>query len=354
MRGRFICALFLVACAGLARPAAAGPLLLFDVSNNRVIYASEPDRPWYPASLTKIMTAYLAFEAIRSGKLSLESKLVSTEESAKMPASKIGIPVGGEISMDLGLRSLIVKSANDVAVMIAEAVSGSHDAFIGRMNETAKRLGMTSTHFVNPNGLPAEGQKTTARDLALLSVAVLKEYPQYAYYWAMPRLQIGKRRLRSHNTLLQSFEGADGIKTGFICDSGFNVVASATRNGRQLVAVVLGSPSPTDRTVRASNLLAYGFETYSWQLYFNAHTLRTLPIDNGGGKLVSIRDTITAWTCGGRAARASRAAARAQRQARLRRAKELQKRRKADEKAPAKPDNAVRTATKPAAITKPQ
>ncbi len=102
MRGRFLCALFLVACAGLAKPAAAGPLLLFDVSNNRVIYASEPDRPWYPASLTKIMTAYLAFEAIRSGKLSLESKLVSTEESAKMPASKIGIPVGGEISMISG------------------------------------------------------------------------------------------------------------------------------------------------------------------------------------------------------------------------------------------------------------
>ena len=296
--------------------AVAGPMLLFDVSNERVLYSVDADRPWYPASLTKIMTAYLAFEAIKQGKLSLDGKLVSSEVSAKMPASKIGIKVGGQISVELGLKSLIVKSANDVAVMIAEAVSGSHDAFIVRMNATARRLGMTATHFANPNGLPDPAQRTTARDLARLTVAVLRDFPEHAHFWAMPRMRIGRRRLRSHNSLLRTFKGANGIKTGFICDSGFNIVASAERDGRQLIAVVLGAPSPRDRGIRAKNLLDYGFNTYGWQLFFNSNTLDTLPKDAAGLNLASVRETVTAWSCGGRAARRARRRARLKRLAR--------------------------------------
>ena len=299
--------------------AAANPTLLFDMSNGKVLYAEEADRLWYPASLTKIMTAYVVFEALKRGDLTLESKLVSTETAAKEPPSKIGLPIGAEISLELGLRALIIKSANDVAVMLAEAVSGNRDAFIVRMNETAKRLGMARTNFVNPNGLPVAGQVTTARDLARLAMAVQRDFPEHAHYWKTPYLRIGKRRLRSHNSLLRTFEGADGIKTGFICDSGFNIVASASREGRRLVAIVLGSPSAKDRGVRAQSLLEHGFLTHGWKLYFSSNTLDSRPVSTTSNEVVSIRKQVLGWSCGNRVAK--RRASRKKRRRKLRRAR---------------------------------
>ena len=264
-----IYALFLT--LALAAPSAsAKPTLLFDMSNGKVLYAEDADQLWYPASLTKIMTAYVVFDALKRGDVTFETKLVSSETAAKEPPSKIGLPIGAEMSMDLGLRALIVKSANDVAVMLAEAVAGDTAGFIRRMNDTAKRLGMTRTHFVNPNGLPVPGQVSTARDLGRLAVAVQRDFPQHAHYWKLPHFKIGKRRLRSHNSLLRTFEGTDGIKTGFICDSGFNIVASATRDGRRLVAIVLGSPTAKGRGIRAESLLEHGFLTHGWKLYFGS------------------------------------------------------------------------------------
>ncbi|MBU1174605.1 MAG: D-alanyl-D-alanine carboxypeptidase [Alphaproteobacteria bacterium] len=295
--------------------AAASPTLLFDFENRKVLYAEDADRLWYPASLTKIMTAYVAFEAIKQGKLTLESKLVSSETAAKAPPSKIGLPIGAEISLELGLRSLIIKSANDIAIMIAEGVAGSEQAFIERMNATAQRLGMARTHFVNPNGLPVEGQVTTARDLAKLTMAVLNDFPEHAHYWATPYVRIGKARLRSHNSLLRTFDGADGVKTGFICDSGFNIVASATRAGRKLVAIVLGSASAKDRGIRAENLLDHGFLTLGWKQLLASQTLDSLPVSTKSSEIVSIRDEVTGWSCGNRTA--------ARRRARLRRARLL-------------------------------
>jgi len=278
----------------------AGPLLLFDVSNSKVLYAEEADRLWYPASLTKIMTAYVVFEAIKKGELTLETKLISSETAALAQPSKIGLPIGAEISMDLGLRSLIIKSANDVAIMLAEAVSGSEAAFVARMNETAKRLGMARTHFVNPNGLPVPGQVTTARDLARLASAVLHDFPEHAHYWGTPYMRIGKRRLRSYNSLLRKFQGADGIKTGFICDSGFNIVASATRDDRQLVAIVLGSPSAKDRAFRARNLLEHGFLTHEWKAFFTPASLESMPASTTSDEVISIRKQVKEWACGNR------------------------------------------------------
>lgn len=280
----------------------AAPTLLFDMSSGKVLYAEEADRLWYPASLTKIMTAYVVFEAIKQGKVTLETKLTSTETAAKEPPSKIGLPVGAQISMDLGLRALIIKSANDVAVMLAEAVSGDKETFIALMNRTAKRLGMTRSHFVNPNGLPIPGQVTTARDLARLAVAVQRDFPEHAHYWKTPYLRIGKRRLRSHNSLLRTFDGTDGIKTGFICDSGFNIVASATRDGRRLVAIVLGSPTAKDRGVRAQSLLEHGFLTHGWKLFFSSTTLDTLPVSTTSNEIVSVRKQVLGWSCGNRRA----------------------------------------------------
>lgn len=296
-------------CAALlgSASAQAGPKLLFDPADGRVLYAEDVDDRWYPASLTKLMTAYLVFEALEAGRITPETKITTSEAAHAQPPSKIGLPVGGEMSVDLALQALIVKSANDVAVMLAEAVGGSEQAFVDRMNATAARLGMTETHFVNPNGLPADGQVTTARDLARLSIAVTREYPKYQHLWALPNFRIGKRRLGSHNGLLKTYVGADGLKTGFICDSGFNMVASATRDGRQLMAVILGEPSGQVRTLRAASLLDHGFATYGWKQLFGSPSLETLPVSSSPKPVVSVRDTVTSWSCGRRPSRVVKA-----------------------------------------------
>jgi D-alanyl-D-alanine carboxypeptidase len=214
------------------------------------------------------MTAYLTFEALRNGKLNFKSKISVSKNAHAQAPSKIGLPIGAAMSVDLALRALLVKSANDVAVMLAEAVAGSEPAFIKRMNETAKKLGMRRTRFVNPNGLPDDRQITTARDMGYLARGLIKDFPEYKEYLALPYVKIGKRRLRNYNKLLRTFEGADGMKTGFVCASGFNLVASATREGRQLVAVVLGGRTGSQRNARAAKLLEHGFKRYTWRSLF--------------------------------------------------------------------------------------
>ncbi len=283
----------------LAAPSSyAGPTLLFDAGNGGVLYAEEPDDEWHPASLTKIMTAYVTFTAIREGKIKLDTKIPCSEAATLQPPSKVGLPVGAELTVETALQVLIVKSANDVAVMLAEAVGGSEAAFVEMMNATAKRLGMTRTHFVNANGLPAAEQVTTARDLAKLARAVTREYPEYGGWWALPEVRIGKIRLTSHNGLLRTFEGADGLKTGFICDSGYNVVASATRDGRRLMAVVLGEASGYERTIRAASLLEYGFQQYGWKQLFNTVSIDSMPLDPGAKGPISVRQQVVSWECG--------------------------------------------------------
>ena len=278
--------------------AAAGPALLFEPSNGKVLYAEDQDNLWYPASLTKIMTAYVTFNAIKSGKLKLEDKISCSMVATLQPPSKVGLPVGGELTVEIALQAVIVKSANDVTVMLAEAVAGTETAFVQLMNDTAKKLGMSRTSFVNTNGLPDPNQYTTARDLAKLARAVVIEYPEFARYWSMPEVRIGKRRLGSHNALLKTFPGADGLKTGFTCDSGFNVVASATRDGRKLMAVVLGELSGNERAIRAASLLEHGFQSYGWKELFNTTTLDNLTADPAAKTLVSVRDTVASWDCG--------------------------------------------------------
>ncbi len=277
----------------------AGPALLFDATDGRVLYSEDQDHQWYPASLTKIMTAYLTFEAVKSGRLKLTDKMKVSEKAHEQPPSKVGLPIGAEMGVEMGVQALIVKSANDVAVMLAETVGGSEEQFVQLMNDTARRLGMTKTRFVNANGLPHADQVTTARDLAKLSRAVLRDFPEQAPLWAQVDVQIGRLRLRSHNGLLRSYEGADGLKTGFICDSGFNVVATATRQGRKLVAVVLGEPSGRDRTVRAASLLEHGFQSYDWKQIFNSATIDNMPIAADAKGVVSVRQSVTAWNCNG-------------------------------------------------------
>ncbi len=271
---------------GASVPAAAGPALLVEPSTGLVLYAEDADLPWRPASLTKLMTAYITFEAIRDGTLSPEDTVTCTQHAQSQPPSRLGLAVGAQLKVDLAVKALIVKSANDVAIMLAEKIAKTEENFVDLMNRTAARLGMTNTHFVNPNGLPlfiaenVEGPDqsvTTARDMAILASMILKEFPQYASIFAMTEVKIGNRLVTTHNGLLKSYEGADGMKTGFICAAGYNVVASATRNGRQLVAVVLGENSGAARTMRAAGLFEHGFEIYPWKAVL-APTLATWPV----------------------------------------------------------------------------
>jgi D-alanyl-D-alanine carboxypeptidase len=248
--------------------ASAGPALVFEPYNGTVFYAEDPDAQWFPASLTKLMTAYVAFQAMKAGTVKPDTKAVCSKRATQQAPSKLWLKEGESITLETALKVLIVKSANDVAVMIAETVAGSEDAFVQRMNEAAQRLGMTRTSFANANGLPDERQVTTARDLAKLARAIIIEFPEYADIFTTIQVQVGKQVLRTHNGLLVSLPGADGMKTGFICESGFNVVASATRDGRKLVAVVLGEQSVATRRVRATDLLENGFKRYFWKSLF--------------------------------------------------------------------------------------
>jgi D-alanyl-D-alanine carboxypeptidase len=249
-----------------ARPVAAEALLVVEVDSGKVLHAEQAATPWYPASITKIMTAYVALRAVKEGRMKLDSLLRVSQNAAAAAPTKMGFPPGTTVTLDNAIKMLMVKSANDIAVVVAEGVGGSVEGFADLMNSHARRIGMTQSNFVNPHGLPADQQITSARDMAMLARVVLREFPEYNYYWSLPGIRLGKRVYRNHNNLMGRYEGTDGMKTGFICASGFNVVATATRGNKRLIAVVLGSPSPAVRAVKAAQLFERGFQVgpLSW------------------------------------------------------------------------------------------
>ena len=222
---------------------AAGPSVLFDPATGEVISNDRAGEPWYPASLTKLMTSYLVFKKLKLGQLKLDQKIPVSEIAHAQPPSKIGVPVGKTVSVDFALQALLVYSANDMAYVLAEATGGTWQNFVASMNETARSLGMTGTHYANPNGLFEPRQITTARDVAILASTILAEFPEYSHYFAQPHVAVGKRKLANRNSLIRQMPEADGMKTGFVCNSGFNLVASATHEGRKLVTVVFGAQS---------------------------------------------------------------------------------------------------------------
>lgn len=244
--------------AGLA-PALANPTLLFELKTGRILQHQDVFQRWYPASLTKLMTAYVTFRAVQAGELQLDSPIKISKKASSQQPSKMGYQPGSVIRLDNALKMMLIKSANDIAMAIGENVGGSEPAFVERMNAEAQRLGMTGTHFANPNGLFTPDQYTTARDLALLVMAIRNEFPQYASYFSIEGLQAGKTAIMNYNLLVGRLPGADGMKTGFVCASGFNMIGSATRNGETLVAVVLGEQSAVTRAEAAARLLDSGF-----------------------------------------------------------------------------------------------
>ena len=240
---------------GTARAAS----LVVDVETGQVISADAPNHLWYPASLTKMMTVYLALSEIEAGRLSFDDKIKVSAYAAGQSPVKFGLKAGQVITVRQAINATIVASANDAAVALAEKVAGSEDSFALRMTSMARDLGMARTVFRNASGLPNDGQVTTARDLAVLASALLRDYPKHYPLFNQRAVTIGKRSRGTVNSILGSYAGADGFKTGFTCGSGYNLVASATRDGRRLVGVVLGSPNRGQRVMEMTALLNRAF-----------------------------------------------------------------------------------------------
>jgi D-alanyl-D-alanine carboxypeptidase len=266
-----------IAALGTSR-ASAEALLLIEAESGKVLYAENATYPWYPASLTKLMTIYVVLHAVKDRRLTLDSLITVSQFASVQKPAKMGLIPGMQVTVDNALKMLMVRSANDVAVVLAEGVSGSVENFADQMNTASMRLGMTQSSFVNPNGMPAEDQISSARDLAILARALIREFAEYDLYWRVPAIRYGGKVTQNYNKLLGRFPGTDGMKTGFICASGFNLVASATRNGRRLIAVVLGSASSGARTAKAVLLLERGFNGagLAW-LAPSLGTVETLP-----------------------------------------------------------------------------
>ncbi len=239
---------------------AAGPALLFDPFSGEVISQNRAGEPWYPASLTKLMTSYVIFKQLRDGKLKLDQELPISELAHSQPASHTGLPAGKTVTVDFALQALLVYSANDMAYVLAEGAEGSPDGFAREMNSVAQSMGLTSTHFVNPNGLFDPRHISSARDMGVIAALIINQFPEYLHYFSQPDVAVGKRRLPNHNSLIRIMPEAVGMKTGFVCNSGYNLVGSAIRNGRQLVSVVLGARSGNARTAQSKDMLQQGFD----------------------------------------------------------------------------------------------
>ena len=233
--------------------------LVVDAESGEVLLAEQASAAWHPASLTKMMTVYLALEALDVGAMELTTTLAVTPRAAAQPPTRIGLDTRDTITVEEAIEAIIVRSANDAAVALAEAMGGTERAFAALMTAKAQELGMAGTVFHNASGLPHPDQVTTARDMAILARAIIRKFPLYYDVFATRWTSFRGRNLPTYNGLLVSYAGADGLKTGFTCASGYNVVISAVRNGRRLIGVVLGAKSGAARTAQMRVLLDNGF-----------------------------------------------------------------------------------------------
>ena len=234
--------------------------IVMDAHTGEILYSERGDSPRYPASVTKVMTFYLAFEALASGRLHLNDLLVVSPLAAAQPATKLGLRAGETITVENALHAMAVHSANDMAVAISERVGGTESRFAALMTLKAQQLGMTNTRYVNANGLPDSRQITSAHDIAILTRAILRDFPQYYSFFGQQEFTYRGRTMYNTNHLLGKMPGVDGLKTGFTNAAGFNLDASAMRNGHRLIAVVMGSTSSAVRNADVEGLLLTGFD----------------------------------------------------------------------------------------------
>lgn len=256
---RLLCLLLVLPAAPLGGAAAAA-LLSVSFEDGRILEAQEADRLWHPASLTKLMTAYLSFEALALGHLEWEQELTVSKSAGSQPEVALGLSQGDKITVGKAVEAMLLRSANDAAVVLAEAVAGSEERFSQQMTQTARRLGMTRSNFVNANGLPADEQLTTARDMAILARALLIDLPRRYPLFGKGGFNYGSAWLGNINGILSSLDGADGMKTGFTCKSGYNLVVSTERDGKRVIGVILGARSPDQRRQLAHGLMERAYE----------------------------------------------------------------------------------------------
>ena len=252
---------------------AGTPALVADLDSGRVLYEQNAALHWYPASLTKLMTAYVAMYETRHGRVRMDDLFEVSARASREPPSKMGFEPGTRIRLDNALLITMVRSANDVATTIAEGVGGSVEDFVAMMNFHAARLGMHDTYFTNAHGLPDARKRTTARDMAILASALWREFPDQRVLFGLDSIRYGNNTMRNHNGLIGRYAGTTGMKTGYICSSGFNVVVTAERRGRRLVAIVMGAPTAAERTIKSAGLLEHGFSRLGW----GGATLDALP-----------------------------------------------------------------------------
>ncbi|HEY2660768.1 MAG TPA: D-alanyl-D-alanine carboxypeptidase [Caulobacteraceae bacterium] len=274
--------------------------IVMDASNGEVLYAKNADSQRYPASITKIMTLYLAFEALSTGRLKLDDQVPVSAHAASMAPSKLGVRPGQSVTVDEAMRAIAVKSANDMAVALAERIGGSEAKFTALMTLRAQELGMTNTRYVNACGLPDARQVTTARDIAILSRSVMRDYPQYYGYFSVKSFTFHGQTMTNHNGLLDKMPGVDGLKTGFINASGFNLSASAVRENHRLITVVMGGNTSSGRDHHVEDLLDIGFsvmhrraagEKFAAQTAFEPGAAPPVQLAEQSGAKISLSDT---------------------------------------------------------------
>jgi D-alanyl-D-alanine carboxypeptidase len=233
--------------------------IVLEASTGRILYERMSNEARYPASLTKMMTLYLLFEQLQKGAVTLSTPLTASQYACSQEPTKLGLKPGDQVTVEDAIKALIVRSANDVAVTVAEHLGGSEYAFATRMTQKARELGMARTTFANASGLPDTSQKSTAWDLALLSRRLVTDFPQFYPYFRSQSFYWGGRSFEGHNNLMKFFDGADGLKTGYTRVSGYNLASSATRKGTRLIAVVMGGRSARDRDIQSAELLETEF-----------------------------------------------------------------------------------------------
>lgn len=276
--------LFLIAALCLAAPAAAletpaREAILLDYDTGTVLMARNPDEPMPPASMTKIMTAYLVFERLEDGRLSLDDTFVVSEKAWRKGGSKMFVEVGNEVRVEDLLRGVIVQSGNDASIALAEGVAGTEAAFAEMMTEKARELGMRNTTFTNSTGWPDPAHRTTARDLAILTKHMIREFPEYYHFFAELEFTWNDIRQYNRNPLLRRNMGVDGLKTGHTTKAGYGLTASAEREGRRLILVVNGLDSAKQRASESARLLEWGFQAFdNYALFEAGETVEEAPV----------------------------------------------------------------------------
>ena len=287
----------LASCATLARAEAPQPpsidaksWLLMDLSSNQLLAAHDPDERVEPASLTKMMTAYLVFGALRDKKLALDQQVPVSVHAWKAPGSRMFIQPGMPVTVDQLIRGMEIESGNDAATALAEAVAGSEDVFVQMMNREAQRLGMSHTHYMNATGLPDPQHYTTARDLAVLASALIRDFPQdYARYYALKEFTYNRITQANRNRLLWLDPSVDGVKTGHTEEAGYCLIGSAKRGPRRLLSVLLGATSDAARTQDSLKLLNWGYQFFdSVRLYGPDKPVKTVRVWKGAADQVPV------------------------------------------------------------------